>query len=310
MIDISAKPTTLRIAQAQAVVQLNPSTIDRVRQGDIPKGDPIAVARIAAVQAAKNTSSIIPFCHPLPIDFVGVEFDYSANRITINVTVKAISKTGVEMEALTAAGVAGLTIYDMVKMIDSSALIQEMRLIEKRGGKSDYIEKFETKLRAAVLVLSDSIASGKKGDYSGKLIEQRLTDEGFDVVDYIVLPDDIMSIQEKLRYYADIMKVDLVLTTGGTGFSRRDFTPEATAGVLEREVPGIVEMLRSSGQQRTPYSMLSRGKSGIRGDTLIINLPGSRNGVAESLDALFPVLLHSFKVLSGKRHKMEGYIAI
>jgi cyclic pyranopterin monophosphate synthase len=104
--------------------------------------------------------------------------------------------------------------------------------------------------------------------------------------------------------------VDLVLTTGGTGFSRRDFTPEATAGVLEREVPGIVEMLRSSGQQRTPYSMLSRGKSGIRGDTLVINLPGSRNGVAESLDALFPALLHSFKVLSGKRHKKEGYITI
>ncbi len=98
------------------------------------------------------------------------------------------------------------------------------------------------------------------------------------------------------------MQLDLVLTTGGTGFSPRDNTPEAMLRVIEREIPGIPEALRAYGQERTPYSMLSRGKAGIRGSTIIVNLPGSRRGVAESLDALFPGLLHAFGMLRGGGH--------
>src|SRR5579884_4283647 len=118
MRDVSAKPVTRRTATAQATLRAQPDTIRTIREGRLPKGDPLPVAKVAAVQAAKNTSQIIPYCHPLPVDFVGVEYNLTGESIEITTTVKAVYKTGVEMEALTAASVAALTIYDMTKMLD------------------------------------------------------------------------------------------------------------------------------------------------------------------------------------------------
>jgi cyclic pyranopterin monophosphate synthase len=302
MLDISRKTKTFRTAVAQATVTMRPETMLRIQRNDVPKGNPLEVARVAAIQAAKTTWQLIPYCHPLPVDFVGVEFELSKNEIVVFATVKAIYKTGVEMEALTAASVAALTLYDMLKMLDDSLEIRAVKLVEKKGGKSDYREEFEKPLRAAVLVMSDTIAAGKKDDLSGRLIEQRLKAEGFTVEDYLVSPDDAAQIRDTLIRYADAMHLDLVVTTGGTGFGPRDTTPEAMTQVIEREIPGISEALRSYGQERTPFAMLSRGKAGIRGRTVIINLPGSKRGVAESLDALFPGLRHSFAMLRGGGH--------
>jgi molybdenum cofactor biosynthesis protein MoaC len=302
MLDISRKIKTLRSATAEAVLKLAPTTIERIRQKDIPKGDPLEVAKVAAVQAAKNTSQIIPYCHPLPIDFVSVEYALGDDTIVITTTVKAIYKTGVEMEALTAATVAALTLYDMLKMLDESMEITGVRLINKKGGKSDFRDEYETPLRAAVVVMSDSIFAGKKSDLSGKMIAERLVKEGIEVADYKIISDDREGIEKTLIGYADEMKLDLVVTTGGTGFSPRDMAPEAMKGVIEREIPGIPEALRTYGQERTPRAMLSRGKAGIRGQTIIINLPGSKKGIAESLDALFPGVLHSFDMLRGGGH--------
>ncbi|MHB9132454.1 MAG: bifunctional molybdenum cofactor biosynthesis protein MoaC/MoaB [Armatimonadota bacterium] len=303
MRDISKKFSTFRTATAQATVTVSPSTIVRIQLHDIPKGDPLEVAKVAGIQAAKNTSQIIPYCHPLPVEFVGIEFALDEQTIRVTVTVKAVHKTGVEMEALTAAGVAALTLYDMLKMIDDHIAIGEIKLISKRGGKSDFAEKAPPSLTAAVLVMSDSVAAGEKDDQSGRMIAERLTEQGVKVIDYNVVPDDTETIVRVLTSYADTMKVDLVLTTGGTGFSTRDRTPEAMAQVIEREIPGIPEAMRAYGQARTPYAMLSRGKAGIRGNTIIVNLPGSRKGVEESLDALFPGLLHAFKMLAGGGHE-------
>ena len=302
MLDISRKHSTLRTATASAVLVLKPETVALVRAGRIPKGDPLAVAKVAAIQAAKNTSQIIPYCHPLPVDSVGVEFEMGEGRIEIKVSVKAIHKTGVEMEALTAASVAALTLYDMMKMLDETMEIAGVRLLEKTGGKDDFRSAFAKPLRAAVLVMSDSISAGKKKDESGRAIVERLKQEGVDVAGYRVIPDDTEGIIATLIAYADRDKLDLVVTTGGTGFSPRDNTPEAMKQVIEREAPGVVEAARAYGQARTPYSMLSRGRAGLRGRTLIINLPGSRKGVAESLDALFPAILHGFKMLRGGGH--------
>jgi molybdenum cofactor biosynthesis protein MoaC len=302
MIDITRKSKTLRIAAARASVTLKPETLDLIKEGKIPKGDPFAVAKVAAIQAAKNTSQIIPYCHPLPLGYVGCTFGVGKGRIDIRTEVKAIHPTGVEMEALTAATVAALTLYDMMKMLDDSMTIAEVRLEEKMGGKSDFKESYEESLRGAVIVTSDSISSGKKSDRSGKLIVDRLQREGVEVVDYTIIPDDPEEIQRQLIHYADEVEVDLILTTGGTGFSKRDFSPEATKKVIEREAPGVSEAMRGFGQERTPYSMLSRGTAGIRGSTVIVNLPGSSKGVSDSLDALFPALLHSFKILRGGGH--------
>ena len=206
------------------------------------------------------------------------------------------------MEAMTGASTAVLTLYDMMKMLDETMEITGVKLLEKRGGKSDYGESFSKPLRAAVLVMSDSIAAGDKSDRSGQAIKQRLEELDIEVRDYKIIPDEPEEIKKLVLHYADEMKLDMIITTGGTGISPRDYTPEAMKDIIEREMPGIPEALRAYGQERTPYSMLSRGVAGVRGNALIINLPGSTRGVKESLDALFPSVLHAFKMIWGGGH--------
>ena len=138
MKDVAQKPNTQRRAVAQAVLHAKPETIQQLKDGLLPKGDPLPVAKVAAIQAAKNTSQIIPYCHPLQLEHVRVDFKIEADRITITVDVSAFYKTGVEMEALTAANVAALTIYDMTKGVDPDLRITDNFLILKTGGKSDY----------------------------------------------------------------------------------------------------------------------------------------------------------------------------
>jgi len=302
MRDISRKITTLRTAVAQATLRVSPSTITLIRENKIPKGNPLEVAKVAAIQGAKNTSQIIPYCHPLPVDFVGVEFTIGKSDIIATVEVKAIYKTGVEMEALTGASIAALTLYDMMKMLDDEMEILGVKLLSKKGGKSDFAKLGGMKFRAAVLVMSDSVSAGKKEDTSGKIIVERLKELDIDIADYAVIPDDSKKIEEKLLHYAGSLKLDLVITTGGTGLGPRDTTPEAVKKIIEREIPGVAEAARVFGQARTPLAMLSRSVAGVRGKTVIVSLPGSKNGVSESLDALFPALLHVFNMLKGEGH--------
>jgi cyclic pyranopterin phosphate synthase len=138
MVDVGEKPATERRALARAVVRVSPATARAVLAGDAPKGDVLGVARIAGIQAAKRTAELIPLCHPLPLSFVGVEgsVDDAAGSITLEAEARTTGQTGVEMEALTAAAVAALTVYDMIKGIERGAEIAEVVLLEKAGGKS------------------------------------------------------------------------------------------------------------------------------------------------------------------------------
>jgi len=305
MRDISNKIITLRNASAMAEVNCEPKTVRKIKKGEVPKGDVLEFARVAGITAAKKTSDIIPLCHQVPLDFVNVNFEIKSNKINIFTEVTAIWKTGVEMEALTAASVSALTLYDMLKPIDKALEISNIRLLDKKGGKSDFIQKFKKPLKTAVLVFSDSISSGKKTDKSGKTIIEKLQGQPNKVVEYNIYPDNFDTIKSELIRLADTKKVDLILTTGGTGLSPTDVTTEATREIIEKDVPGISEAIRIYGFSRTPYAMLSRGITGIRGKTLIINLPGSTRGVAESMDAIFPWVLHSFWILSGGGHNIK-----
>jgi cyclic pyranopterin phosphate synthase len=138
MVDVGAKPQTARRAVARAVVRMDPATAARVAAGDAPKGDVVGTARIAGIQAAKRTGELIPLCHPLPLDHVDVnaEVDPAAGTVTLTAEARVTARTGVEMEALTAASVAALTVYDMVKGLEKGVEIAEVVLLEKTGGKS------------------------------------------------------------------------------------------------------------------------------------------------------------------------------
>lgn len=302
MFDVGDKSETLRIATARAIVKVNPETIRLIKEGKSPKGDIVDAARISATMGAKRTWDLLPYCHPIPIDHIKVNVLIKTESIEVDVQVKTAWKTGVEMESLTGASIGALTIYDMLKPIDESLVIESVKLLAKSGGMKDFHEKYSKPLRAAVIVIGDSVSKGERSDKSGKLAIERLNNSGFEVVDYTVIPDDANQIESSLIIACDELKVDLAVTCGGTGLGPRDTTPEATRNVLEKEVIGISEALRMHGQKRTPLSMLSRGAAGIRGKTTIVNLPGSAKAVSESLDALIPGILHASKMLGGQGH--------
>lgn len=154
--------------------------------------------------------------------------------------------------------------------------------------------------KVGIITASDKGAAGQRIDASGQLIREMVTAYGFTVTDYRLVPDDRSLISRKIMELADDEGVDLILTTGGTGFSPRDWTPEATADVIHRQAPGIAEAMRGHSMTITPKAMLSRGLAGIRNQCLIINLPGSPKAVKENLECILPALPHGLEILTGK----------
>lgn len=150
-----------------------------------------------------------------------------------------------------------------------------------------------------IITASDKGAAGQREDISGMVIKEIVEEAGYNVSVYSMLPDDRKTLSDQMIQYSDVEKVDLILTTGGTGFSMRDWTPEATLDVIEREAPGIAEAMRYYSLSITPKAMLSRGVAGIRGTTLIINLPGSPKAVRENLTHIIPALSHGLEILKG-----------
>lgn len=302
MVDITHKSHTLRIATAEARVKVShPATIEAIKNKTVPKGDVLEMAKVAGLFGVKKTAELIPDCHPLPIEYTGVNYEIEDLTVIIQVTVKTIYKTGVEVEAMHGASLVALTMYDMLKPIDKGIEIGNIKLLSKRGGKSDFKGKHPRNLQAAVVVCSDSIAAGQKEDRAGKIITEKLQTASIEVAAYTIISDEEKAIQQEVEHWCR-QGIDLLIFTGGTGLSPRDVTPESILPLLDREVPGIVEAMRGYGQQRTPYAMLSRSVAGIKDQTLIITLPGSTKGAKESMDAIFPAVLHIFAIMQGARH--------
>jgi cyclic pyranopterin phosphate synthase len=263
-----------------------------VAADDLPKADVLATARIAGISAAKRTSELIPLCHQLALNSVTVDFTLDETSITITATATTTGKTGVEMEALTAVAIAGLTLHDMTKAVDPWSVLGDIRLVEKTGGK------LRAPLRptaANVVVASTGAAAGTRDDTTGPHIAAWLQSKGYDVELTVVADRDVSA--ELARVVAGSPAV--VITTGGTGMSPTDQTPEATKPLLTRELPGVAEAIRARGLPNTPKAALSRGLAGTAGDTVIVNLPGSTGGVNDGLAVLDELLEHLVAQVAG-----------
>ncbi len=294
--------TTHRTAIAQATVSVSKQeTIDAIQNKTIHKGDVFEVSRVAGLFAVKRTSDVIPDSHNIAIDYCEVRHSIAGLDIQIEVEVQALSRAGIDAEALHGASIVALTIYDMLKPVDQAIEIKNIKLIKKKGGAEQYRDQLNREIKTAVVVCSDSISSGAKKDLAGQAIIEKLKESKIEVDFYDVIRDEVDAIQEKvISLYNE--KFDMVILCGGTGLSPRDVTPEAVRPLLDREIPGIAEAARNFGQQHMPYAMLSRSVAGLKGNTLILTLPGSTRGAEETMDALFPYVLHIFKVALGMRH--------
>jgi cyclic pyranopterin monophosphate synthase len=302
MVNITHKSFTLRQAIAVGIVTVSKQeTIDAIVNRKVPKGDVFEFSRAAGLLACKKTYEVIPDCHPLPVEYASITHEISGMSIIIRVEVHTVYKTGVEVEAMHGAAVTALTMYDMLKPIDDSIEISSIKLEKKKGGKSDIKYAYPETVKVAVITCSDSVSKGLNEDKSGEVIVRRLEKHKLKVECREAIPDEFDVIQAKAKQLlAD--GYQLIIFTGGTGLSPRDVTPDAIRPLIERDVPGVMEAARNYGQQRTPYAMLSRGVAGFAGESLLITLPGSPRGAEESMDAVFPYILHVFRVREGVRH--------
>ncbi len=482
MVDVGGKEPTERRAKAEALVRMAPETLALIEDQAVPKGDVVAAARLAGIMAAKRTPDLIPLCHPLELSAVEVEIDADRELPGLRIVTDArlTGRTGVEMEALVAASVAALTIYDMCKAVDRGMEVVAVRLLEKSGGRSgtwrrdaglrndaphgsrrsgrgtggvpgrrargerggddvshgkadghvvsvnvaatkgvqkepqavialrpehgvegdghagtwhrqvsllanESVETMRAKgldvspgafgenittdgiivyqlpvgarlrigaallevtqigkvchdrcaiyykagdcvmpregifarvleggelkagdeivvekrslIHAAVLTVSDKGSRGEREDESGAALAEALRAMGVVQVERAIVPDERDRIERELTRFADESDVNLVLTTGGTGFTERDVTPEATLAVLDRPAPGFAEAMRAGSLEKTPHAMLSRAVSGLRGRTLIINMPGSPRACREQFAMIEPALPHAIEKL-------------
>ncbi len=299
MVDITHKITTHREAVATAIVTVSlPSTIDAVTNRTVPKGDVFEFSRAAGLLACKKTHEVIPDCHPLPVEFASITHRVEGMAIHIRVEVHTVYKTGVEVEAMHGAAVTALTMYDMLKPIDPSVSISSIQLESKKGGKSDVKHQYPADLKVALVTVNERVLKGEATDAGGDIIRKKLEGHGVTVSHRTTIGEEEAIIRDTVSQ----LKADgyrLILLTGGSGLSPKDLTPEAVRPLIDRDVPGLMEAIRSYGQQRTPYAMLGRGIAGFSGDSLIITLPGSVRGAKESMEAAFPYILHVFRPIKG-----------
>lgn len=285
MKDISAKNETYREAKASAFVTMPREAQVLLRERRLEKGDALEIARMAGIVAAKRTPELIPFCHGILITQAEVGYRFDDDGVEVLATVRTIASTGVEMEALTAASIAALTLYDMLKPHTTELAIRDVRLSSKEGGKSDYRDELVPPATVALVA-----CGGKRGalDLLANLIGE---EANANIVETLVSIGSREALRNEVRRLVG-QGVEVVLTVGGTGVVHDDFAVEALRPLVDRDMPGVMEAARAYGQRRTPYSMLSRGISGMSEGTMIVTFPGSTRGVKETYAAVFPGILH------------------
>lgn len=316
MIDVSEKVATQRRAIAEGRIYMNPAVIERICQRQMPKGDVLALAEVAGIMAAKNTSQILPLCHPLQIDSVKILCQPRTDYVEVSAEVRCQGKTGVEMEALCAVNAALLCIYDLSKIVEPEMRISDVQLLRKEGGKSGIWEPTNKKspfvdhcgvsaslksIPSAVVTISDRCFQGVAKDSSGPAIASWLQERGAGVQEQKLVPDEKTEIQNVVKNLVT-QGHRLIVTTGGTGLSPRDVTPEALLGIADREITGFGELLRAKGLEFTPMSYLSRSVAILMGPSVVIALPGSQKAVMQGLEILQKLLPHALHIAEGGAH--------
>lgn len=299
MVDVTDKDKTYREAVAEGFVRTRPETVAAIAGGDIPKGNVFTTAKIAGIQAAKQTADLIPLCHPLSLSWIEIEFKPGEDRIHIRAVVKTTEATGVEMEALTAVSVAALTIYDMCKAVDKDMTIEDIRLVEKKGGKSNLLITYRP--RAGVMVVSDSVYEGKREDTSGKILKEGFSNAGCRVDHYVVLPDGSNELRSLIADWVDD-GVELILTSGGTGLGPRDLSVSIIEELFDSRLPGVEQVLHAYGRTQASTAMLSRLAAGTVDASIVICLPGSPAAAKDALKVLIPSIFHAFPIMKGEGH--------
>ncbi|MGE0614955.1 MAG: bifunctional molybdenum cofactor biosynthesis protein MoaC/MoaB [Bacteriovoracia bacterium] len=331
MIDVGAKAITRRRALARGRIVMARDTLEKIRQGTIPKGDPLALGEAAGILAAKQTSAILPLCHPLPLDAVNVRFrlvelSSTQGAVDAECEVTCEARTGVEMEALFGVQAALLCVYDLAKAVDPVLSIETVRLAWKEGGKhgvwrhpadasaslppSPVSEPAPTQslsgLRASVLTVSDRVSRNEAEDRTGPKIHAWLQNRGAQTAAIEVVPDEPELIRHALMRAIEGADRELVILTGGTGFGPRDVTPEAVLPLLGRQWPGFGEALRALGARHKPQAYLSRAFAGMRGKCWIVALPGSPSAVRDGLTVLDELLPHGLEIARALPNAHEG----
>lgn len=331
MVDVGTKEPTRRRALASGRIEMTPEAFLSIREKQNPKGDVLAQAEIAGILGAKRVAETIPLCHPLGLDQVRVWFELDESRSLIETFCEATTtaKTGVEMEALAGVSAALLAIYDFTKAVEPALLISHIHLRRKEGGKSGVwehpldrvapaqrrgtncqAEEHEPGLHGvtvAAVTISDRVSRGESADVSGPELVRGLKALGAEIVAHDVVADEFRQISDLVQSYRKRGEIKLVVTTGGTGLSPRDVTPDAITSIADRIIPGIGELLRSEGLKKTPMAGLSRSLGAQVGDMLVITLPGSPMAVREGIEALGAVLPHALAMAAGANHEKGGH---
>ncbi|GAB3223601.1 bifunctional molybdenum cofactor biosynthesis protein MoaC/MoaB [Algoriphagus aestuariicola] len=289
---ITSKSTRLQEVEAEAVLSVSKrNTVQAILEKRVPKGDVLEMARVAGLFAVKNTHLILPHIYPSAIEFAAVDYQITDFEIHISIQISSVGKSSLEVNAMHGASITALTVYDMLKPIDKEVSIVRLAMVEKsdKYNHSKYSKRFD----AALVLCSNAVVKGIKSDTAGQAILEKLKSLNADITSYNIIPDDLELIREHAKSLAK--ENQLLVFSGGTGLSKTDLTTEALLPILDRRIPGIAEAMRSYGQVRTPYAMFSRSLAGMIGNCLVLAIPGSTRGAEESMDAVFPDLLHALK---------------
>ncbi|MGZ3773866.1 MAG: bifunctional molybdenum cofactor biosynthesis protein MoaC/MoaB [Pseudobdellovibrionaceae bacterium] len=314
MIDVGEKAVTRRKSIATGTIHMAVQTIEMIKSGHSPKGNILAIAEVAGIMAAKNTSQHLPLCHPLLLDSVRIWFEIHGSSVTAFCEVICHAKTGVEMEALVGVNTCLLTIYDLAKAVDPVLEITNVYLDTKEGGKSGLwrhpkTEKAESPtplkdlsyLRFAVATLSDRASQGLYKDESGPGLISYFNARQAQEIFYSVIPDERETLK-KIINRATEEKVDVLLLTGGTGLSERDITPDVIKELASKELTGFGEKQRIYGSNFTNAAWLSRASAYVVGKTLVVLFPGSPKAVKQGLEAIGDLIPHAIKMIRNESH--------